>query len=57
MSRPLKPLCMMCGGTCLRMWDHFGEGDPPVDGEDDFNEDEPPSKDEAKHGTQLEGEA
>lgn len=24
-----RPLCMMCGGDCLRMWDHFGEGEPP----------------------------
>lgn len=36
------PWCGMCGGTCLKMLEHFGEGDhfPAIeDGEDDDGDD------------------
>ena len=35
-----KPLCMMCGGTCQRLWEHFGEGENP-DYLDDFEYEDP----------------
>lgn len=31
-----NPWCGLCGGDCLLLYEHFGEGDPPEDDEENL---------------------